>query len=102
MSKSFLIVGVLAGATWLSPSLVATAAIPASSTDVFSIEYNADALTQSKAGEAFDRQLKRAARKYCAVDDAPGLRQASRRCERIIIARVKTELAKRRTETRYG
>ena len=102
MTKSHLISGLLLAAAWMAPNLTANAAIPATSTDVFSMEYSADATMEPKAFKVFERQLKRAAKKYCDVGTAPGLRQASRRCERMIIARVKTELATRPRRTRFG
>jgi len=89
-------------AAWMEPSLAANAAIPATSAETFSMEYSAKAETDAKAYAKFERQLKRAAKKYCEVGTTPGLRQASRRCERIIIAGVKAELAAQQKRTRLG
>lgn len=102
MAKSYLISGLLVAAAWMAPNLSANAAIPAASTDVFSMEFSADALTEPKAYKVFERKLKRAAKRYCEVGTAPGLRQASRRCERILIARVKAELPAEPTRARHG
>jgi len=102
MTKSHLISGLLLAAAWMAPSLAANAAIPETGTDVFTMRYEADAMTEPKAAKVFERQLKRAARKFCKVGTAPGMRQASRRCERIIIARVKAELAAQPSRARLG
>ncbi len=95
MTRTSLICGLAIIGALMGPGLSANAATPKVQLDVFSFSYTTQTLAETKGKRSFERSLKRAARNYCSVGTAPGMRRAIRRCENAVVSQVVAQLAHR-------